>query len=112
MPAPPEFLDVRRQIRRTEIFLQVIAQQLCAANGNLRIAVEVAIDLERKQDDTKNQVHPPAVGVIGQNRINDNSNAIRNDQLQHQTISYRQEAITEIVHTKDGRLRELPEQIL
>lgn len=46
MPASPEFRDVSREVREVEVAHEADAEQASCADGDVRIAGEVSVDLE------------------------------------------------------------------
>ena len=50
MPATPEFCDVTREIGVVEVAHQFDTKQFGCADGNVRIAGEIAVDLECEKD--------------------------------------------------------------
>src|ERR1041384_3223837 len=63
MPASPELFNIGRKIRKGEIPCHVQAEEFGAADGNISIAAEVAINLNREEVSGPEQ--PPPGSVLG-----------------------------------------------
>lgn len=58
MPASPEFRDGRRLVRRIKVHIKPETQQQCDPDRHIRIAGEIAIDLQGITIHTQQIFHP------------------------------------------------------
>ena len=69
MPAPPEIRHAYRKIGLPEIRSNVKAHYLRAAFSHIGIAAEIAVDLQREEGDSQNDVDPVILPVFVEDRI-------------------------------------------
>ena len=50
MPSAPEFPDICRKIRRKEVPFHMEPHHSGSSDGNIRVAVEICVDIERIED--------------------------------------------------------------
>ena len=70
VPAAPELGDVAAEIRHVEVAHQLDSEQLRRSDGDVRIAREVAIDLEGEEDGGKKQSASALLGVGRKHLVN------------------------------------------
>ena len=69
MPASPEIRHTYRQIGLPEIRRNIKAHYLRAAFGHIGIAAEIAVDLQRKEGDSQNDIDSVILPVFVEDRI-------------------------------------------
>ena len=81
VPAAPEVGDVRRQIGHAEVLRQVVADHLRRAQGHVRVAGEVAVDLQRIRDQAAPRVEAAPRCRIGEHRVGDDRAMVGHEQF-------------------------------
>src|SRR5699024_6358311 len=81
VPAPPELLDAAGHIGALEIFGQRDAEQPRAADGNVRIARKITVQLQAEQYGGQNQRQAALVGQRVKDVVGIDGEKIGNDDL-------------------------------
>ena len=93
MPVSPESAYRGREVRGIEVFHQIDPDYLCGTHGDGRVSRKVAVDLERKQHSSYNQV-PAAVGFdIPVHRVDKNGNPVCQHQLKEVTPEHQEKTV-------------------
>ena len=79
MPALPEFRNAFGKIRPVKIIYQPKAQDLGDPDGDVRIAGEIAIDLEREKYRGQNERPARVIVRVVINRVHINGQPVRDD---------------------------------
>ena len=95
MPSTPELRDVAAEIRHVEVAHQLDAEQLGRTDGDVRVAREVAVNLESEEDGGKEQSASALLGVSRKHLVNIHSAIIGHHNLLEQ-------APKNLPHTVDG----------
>ena len=85
MPPAPEILHRIRLIGSPEVRKQIKAQQSGNSSCHIRIACEIAVNLESVKYRHQNDFHAAEGPKLAVHRIDRNGNAIRNQELFAQT---------------------------
>ena len=111
VPTPPEFGDIPAEIRDVEVPHQLDTEQLGCADGNIRIAGEVPVDLEGKKDGGQQQRAAALRLVGGKHLVHEDGAVIGNDHLLEQAPENLPQPVDTLLVRKGARLPELRQQV-
>jgi len=111
VPPAPELGDVPREIGISEIATELESKKTCATDGDIRIAREIAVDLESEEEGTEEQCYTGGLLHIAfEDAIHDGSAAIGHHDLLEETPEHLAETILGLLHIERSRCQELGQQ--
>ncbi|MPN04004.1 hypothetical protein SDC9_151240 [bioreactor metagenome] len=81
VPALPEFRRVLGEIRHIKVFAEVVTKCLRRADGHIRIAGKITVDLNRIGDHGEKERKPAIAAGGSKHRVHADGEAIRNHNL-------------------------------
>ena len=112
MPSAPKVPDRDGGVRPVEILHQVDAQKRGASAGNVRIAGEIAVDLDAKQKHSQNDIRTGGTARIAEHLIHIGCEIVGNDDFFEKTRQQEPDALTEFHRVPGLGLFELGKQML
>ena len=112
MPSAPKVPDRDGGVRPVEILHQVDAQKRGASAGNVRIAGEIAVDLDAKQKHSQNDIRTGGTARIAEHLIHIGCEIVGNDDFFEKTRQQEPDALTDFHWVPGLGLFELGKQML
>ena len=105
MPPAPEFGDRRRLVRRVEVLREAEAQQQRDADGHVRIAREVAVDLQRVAVDAHQALEARVEQRLVENAVDEvQRDVVRDDRLLEESREDQEDPRAEHLARDDDRV--------
>ena len=112
VPAFPEVRRVRSLVGRVEVLRQVEAHQHSHANGNVRIAREIGIDLQRVAEQGTEVLEAAEEQRVLKDAVDEvHSQVVREYQLLHQTVHNPEDRHAKLPTTQEVRFIELRDEL-
>ncbi len=110
VPPAPEVLWTDGEVRQVEIQRQLEAHQLCHAAGDVRVAGEIAIDLERKRDGRAQGVEARLRRCV-ESGVDERREPISDHDLLPQSPDHQVNAVDDLLAADTARALDLRQQV-
>ena len=111
MPVAPELRHRGGEKGRCKVFHQVDAQKLCAAHGNGGVAIEIAVDLDGKQQRRQRQIAAGIEIARAIDRVDIERETIRDHKLEEEAPEDDEQPFPQIVKAEAVGCFELAQQV-
>ena len=111
VPAAPELGDVAAEVRHIEVALQRDAEQLGRADCDVRIAREVAVDLERERHAAQQEHHAALVLVSVKDEVGKRGAIVGHDELLEQAPQHLPHSVGRLLIPERARALKLRQEV-